>query len=449
MIRDVPRWWWAVAAAAVAAFAAYISLVPFNFVRPPDGVTLVHLLRSRVETHIESDSNLLANAVMFAPFGFFGAGALVDERSRARRWMAAVSVVLMASVALSCTIEVLQIFVPGRTPSVIDVTAQLAGTLGGVAAWAVLSREVRTWSVRFTAGSRSALELVLGIYAAVRFLLLIEPLDVTVELSTLAHRFRAGRIVLNPLESPMLHWAMLPSVLSDVLLAVPVGVLAVIAHNPRDRRRGAAPAMLFGALFFLLAEMARVFIRSQTADVTHLLVNCLGVAAGVAVTSALVPRRQAVAEMTTDTAPRHKRLLGPALVAAAVLYAAYNWSPFDFTFSRAFVAGRLGRLARVPFENYYLGSVFVAVADIFTKVTLALPLGALFQLWIRPERTPYRRSITAVWLAATALFFSAVEVGQAFLPSRYPDNTDIILAVAGVWIGMQLVRPFQRHSDRR
>jgi VanZ family protein len=443
MIRDVPRWWWAVAAAAVAAFAAYISLVPFDFVRPPAGVTLIHLLQTRVETRIGSDSNLLANAVMFAPFGFFGTGALVNERSRALRWVAAVLVVLVTSVLLSCTIEFLQIFVPGRTPSVIDVSSQLAGTLGGVAAWAVLGREVRTWSVRFAAGSRSALELVLAMYAAVRFLLFLQPMDVTVELSDLAHKFRAGGIVLDPLRSPLLHGAMLPSVLSDLLLAVPIGVLAVIARNPRDRRRGAAPAMAFGVLFFLLAEMARVFIRSQTADAADLLLNCLGMAVGVAITSALVPHRATPADLAADTASSHRGLLGPALVAAALLYAAYNWSPFDFTFSRGFVADRLSALGHVPFESYYVNSISNAVTQIVTKVMLALPLGALFQLWIRPERTAYRRSITAIWLAATALFFTAIEVGQALLPSRYPDNTDIILAVAGVWIGMQLVRPFQ------
>jgi VanZ family protein len=31
--------------------------------------------------------------------------------------------------------------------------------------------------------------------------------------------------------------------------------------------------------------------------------------------------------------------------------------------------------------------------------------------------------------------FTAVEVGQMFLPSRYPDETDILLGVFGAWLG--------------
>jgi hypothetical protein len=46
-------------------------------------------------------------------------------------------------------------------------------------------------------------------------------------------------------------------------------------------------------------------------------------------------------------------------------------------------------------------------------------------------------------------------VGQVFVRGRFPDNTDVLLAIGGVWLGIRLTRPFggtaavRRSADER
>jgi VanZ family protein len=379
---------------------------------------------------------------MLVPFGFFGTAALAGAAPGVARRALACAVVLSVSLVLSVTIETLQVFVPRRTPSLADIQAQAVGTAIGAFAWAALGRECGALLARFASGSRRALEAVLAGYAAIRYLLLLGPLDVSVGLPELARKFRTGGVVLNPLASPALRWEQVPALLSDVVLAAPVGVLAMIAATPPGTRRRVPSAVFYGGLFFLSAEIAQLFVRSRRADVADLAANALGVAAGAllaaAVTTRVVGARQA--------RPASHAVLTGGIVVAALLYAAYNLSPFDFTFSRAQVASRAGMLAGVPFHAYYVNQEFKALADLFLKVSLALPLGVLFQMRWRPDDSPFRRSLVTGWLVVSAAFFSAVEVGQVFLPSRFPDNSDIILGVGAVWLGMRLARPFSRAS---
>jgi len=436
-MRDVPRWWFALGALAVAAFAAYISLVPFNFRWPHRDAALLALFWRSLETHVSSKSNVLANAVMFAPFGFFGAGACVDERSGKWPWFAALVAVLIASVAVSVSIEWCQVFVPGRTPSLADIMAQTAGTAAGLAGWALLAREVRAFVATFMTGGRRALEVILAGYGGLQLLRMLQPLDVTVELSDIARKLRTD-VVLNPFRSPTLNWAGIPAMLADFVLAVPVGVLAAIGFTTSGRRRSVPAAVALGVTFYVAGEIAQLFVRSRTVDIVDLAVNCLGMIAGVFL----------VASMSSRPAAAHaERSQGgvvavTALVGAALLYAAYNLSPFDFVLSNDFIARRLRMLTGVPFRGYYQNQEFKALADIFIKVGMALPFGLLFQVRFRPDLSRTPRLMTAAWVAATGLFFLGVELGQVLVPSRYPDNTDVLLAIAGVWLGMRVAGPF-------
>lgn len=436
--RSVLRWWWWIGALAVAAFAAYVSFVPFNFVHPRDGFSMGALWDRMNDNRSLSRGNLAANAVMFVPFGFFFAAALGWDSPRLRAAIATTGIVLPVSVILSVFIESLQMFLPDRTPSLADIEAQTIGSLAGIAAWFLLGREVRTLSSGFASGSRRALEALLAGYAAIRFLLLLLPLDVTVGLSQIARKFRTGGVILNPLASPSFRWEMLPSLLSDVVLAVPIGVLATLAGVPAGSRRRAMTAIALAGSFFVAAELAHLFVRSRSVDAFHLVVHCIGAAVGIAVTALSMPR----AAGRAASAPWSRHVLTLAILLAAAIYAAYNLSPFDFTFSRAQVAGRAGALANVPFHAYYINREFKALADALIKLSLAAPLGVFFQLRVRPNAGAYPRSVTAIWLGVTAAFFAAVEIGQVFLPTRYPDNTDVLLALAAVWIGMRVARPF-------
>jgi len=391
-----------------------------------------------------SRSNLLANGVMLLPFGFFGAAALIGQGARLRRWAFASACILASSIAVSFAVETLQVYVPSRTPSFADIEAQTIGTAFGIVVWFALGREVDALTATFARGSRRALELVLVGYAVVRMLLLLQPLDVSVEIPELARKFRAGRVVLNPMHSPSLHWEFLPSVLSDAMLGVPIGVLASILMTRPGTRRSALSATLLGGLFFLLGELGQLFVRSRTADVVDFAANTFGVIIGAVLVSALTTRSVS-GERSVRTA---QAWVTAALAMSAVFYILYNLSPFNFTFSRAQVASRAGMMLRIPFAAYYSNPEFKALADASIKIAISLPFGVLFQLGWHPNQRRFPRLLEWGWLLLTGLFFTVIEVGQVFLPSRFPDNTDVLLAVFAVWIGMHLTRPFDRAPAR-
>jgi len=432
------RWWWAAAACAVAVFTAYISLVPFHFVRP-HAATVSDLIRTTLETRVSSRTNLLANALMLMPFGFFGMGALTRSETRWWTWGLAAATLLLMSCVLSVTVEALQALVPGRTPSLADILAQTVGTSVGIVSWRVLGGEVHQLVTRFMSGSRRALELVLAGYAVLQFLLLLQPFDVTVEPPDILHKLRSAQVVLNPLQSPALTWDLLPSLVSALVLAAPVGALAAIGGAAPGARWPAPLAIAASGAFYFVGEAAQLFVRSRTVDSLDFLTNWAGACLGVWLAVSLAGRTVWAARATRAV---NHRLLDAALVAVVTLYAVYNLSPFDFTWSRPFVVRRLAWFTHVPFAGYYVNPEFKALSDIFLKVSLALPLGMLFQLRVRPDRRPYGRMLLAAWLLVCAAFFAAVEVGQVFVPSRYPDNTDVLLAVFGVWLGTRIVRPF-------
>jgi glycopeptide antibiotics resistance protein len=434
------RAWCAWLALGVAAFAAYISLVPFNFRMPSGGWAIA--LSSSLEMRVGISGNFLANGVMLAPFGFFAAGALFGPRAGAIWKASGALLILLVSVSLSVTIEGLQVFVPGRTPSLGDITAQTAGTIVGLIAWLVLGRDVRVWSQKFASGTGDVLRLLLAAYAVVSAFSLLHPLDVTVDLGLLAHRWRAGRIILNPLHSDALQWDALPSVISDFVLAVPIGLFAALAGTAPGARRATVRALALGAIFFGLGELAQVLVQSRTADTFDLIVNLTGMATGVWLVTLTVSQQTGEQEQPGSLVPV------AGLVCCAALYVAYNWSPYAFTISAAMFRHRFEPLMAPPFRGYYLNPDFKALGDILVKTAMTMPIGIFLERWLRFGRSPYRRLLMACALVVAAGVFGAVELGQVFLPSRYPDDTDVLLAVGGVWLGIRVARPFDRPAQR-
>jgi glycopeptide antibiotics resistance protein len=262
---------------------------------------------------------------------------------------------------------------------------------------------------------------------------------VTVDLGVVAERYRDGRIILSPLRSPALTWDLLPSLIADLVMAAPVGVFMSLAGMAPGARRSAARAFMLGGGIFLIGELVQVFVVSRTADVVDLTAALVGVSIGAVLTASI----GTVSSGQPGGAARARPALLMSLIAVTGLYVVYNWTPFDFNLSEEFVAGRVGRLLAVPFAGYYQNAEFKALSDATIKLSLSVPFGVLLQFLVRPDRVPYRRSATLLVLILATVFFAVVEFGQVLLPSRYPDNTDVLLAVLGVWAGMRFTRQFQ------
>ena len=92
-----------------------------RFLHQFDGVTWV----------TEPELQLVANIVLFVPLGLLG----VPLVGRHRWWW-----VVLAGVVLTCFIETVQHWIPGRVPDVWDVTANVSGALLGACAMLLVVR---------------------------------------------------------------------------------------------------------------------------------------------------------------------------------------------------------------------------------------------------------------------------------------------------------------------
>lgn len=130
-------------------------------------------------------SDIIANVLLFMPFGF-GLSCLMQKSKP--RGIVALIVVLAASSGLSLTVEVLQVFLPSRTPTPSDiVTNTIGGFLGFVCfrLWRIKILSYASAVIRKSKGCFAVKNLVVGFiaYATLVFLISI-PLPSATNLST-------------------------------------------------------------------------------------------------------------------------------------------------------------------------------------------------------------------------------------------------------------------------
>jgi VanZ family protein len=143
----------------VVALIAYGSLYPFNF--KPDALDggLLAALRE-LSWARAGRGDRVSNVLLYIPLGF--CLFLWFEPGR-RRLLVALLVVALGA-ALSLVIEVAQIFISPRVPSLTDLSLNTLGTLAGTAAgfaWRSLSRLIPMPTVGGNRGDRSALIVIL------------------------------------------------------------------------------------------------------------------------------------------------------------------------------------------------------------------------------------------------------------------------------------------------
>jgi glycopeptide antibiotics resistance protein len=93
-----------------------------------------------------------------------------------------------------------------------------------------------------------------------------------------------------------------------------------------------------------------------------------------------------------------------------------------------------------PFHGYYQNPEAKALDDLLVKMAIGVPIGVFLGWWIRNLPEGYRRIGGAIAAVLIAIFFAVVEAGQLLLLTRYPDNTDILLGLAGVLVGAWVAR---------
>jgi glycopeptide antibiotics resistance protein len=436
------------AALALATSIVYGSLVPFDL-RGSEAFNLrgwLAQLQFTPWSHV-SPADLLVNIAVGVPLGFVLMGAL---RAGGRSAVGAALAVVVSgciSAVLGVVVELLQVLSPTRQGSWNDVLAQALGAAGGALVWTVAGRAVIQW-LRDAANERASCGYaarLLHLYVPIYLLVQLTPFD-SGRAAELATKYKDGRDALMPFTHPAdSTFVGLHNLAGNALLAIPIGALAALGWVRRGTRRTVGWAVLLGVSIVLTVGIAQEVSSRRHTGMSELLVGTLGVTIGVAA-GRLLPRphvRKPIGQ---------SRLLHPWFLVAAgawtLVLVGYSWYPFDFDLTSEILSGPLTRISVVPFGFYYWYAVYIvnpleAVHESLLKFVLAVPLGSLLRLaWPVAAEPRIRRRQSVAALGVAIIVLVGIELGQMFVPMRFPDVTDLLIGLIGAAAGSATVTAF-------
>lgn len=370
-----PRAAGAIALIIVAALIAYGSLYPFHWRDRHEAVGAVSFLLGTWRTW-DRRGDLLANIILYLPFGFFGVHAVPSRLGRAAR----LALPILAGACFSVAMELMQFHIAGRVTSMGDVYANTIGTALGAAAGTMFIAPWR-WAVLADLAGHAVEAMLIAAWLGYR----LYPFVPTIDL----HKY--WRAIRPLIMAPSLPGLELPRF---TILWLVIAWLTESIFGPRR----------WLLLFPLLAgtEMAgRIIVvhgRLTLPDIAG------AVLAGVLwLMLRRIPGRTALLAV-----------LWLALVVGSRL------APFTFTASaRAF--------GWVPFAGFLRGSIAVAAQSLCEKFLL---FGGL--IWLLHKAGLGLLSATGF----TATLLVATSLAQMHLPGRSAGITDAVmtLVIGGVFV---------------
>jgi VanZ family protein len=359
--------------AIVVALILYGSLYPWQFharhyARNPLQI-LLHAWPTGLDRYVAWD--VAINITLYLPLGIFGYLAVSERASRVVRVLAPVALAL----ALSGSIEMLQLFDDSRTCSLSDVASNVAGAAVGMAAGAWYRVKLQRFlAARGTASllRPSGALLLLSCWLAYQLF----PLFPVWGRTNVIHRLAVLRAsFISPVDTLV--------VFAEWLAA------ACLLESIRKTKTNGALALL------LLLAPARLILVSRTLAWSDIAGAVAAYAAWVCLPRLWVRRA------------------APVLLAAALILA--ELAPFHF-------AAQNGARAFnwVPFRGLFRSDWQDGFVVLFRK---SFWYGSIVWLW----RASGCRLVWATAVAAAALF--VLERAQVYLPGRTPEVTDAVLAV--------------------
>ncbi len=345
-------------------------------------------------------SDILQNILLFIPFGFLGYFSLIYKRSGANK----IGIVL-AGALLSASVEFLQIFSPTRYPALSDVIFNTLGTAAGLAAGVVLKKSVLGFKshplARRVLDSESA-------FPALVFLILsvagcLEPFDFSLDIGVVWNHVRPL------LEHPWQFKRPDDDVISFIRFLLTALFVSRLLHEIGARRPALLGALLVGVLGAGL-ELCQIIVQSRTPEVQDALVAVLGAVCG------------GIIYFFPGFHRRPWFWLWAGGIAILVSAAARAYYPFAFT-------DHFSGFNWVLFMPRYGWSTFASISDFVDNSMTFFPVGFLLGYFF-----PRSRPARAAAIVAGAMAF-LVEVGQGYVPGRYPDITDVLGSILGAAAG--------------
>ncbi len=365
-VPSPPRRAYVAVLALTVAFILYGSLFPFTWYERP-GSALAHLLGTWQDWDHRGD--LLANIVLYMPFGFFLVGALSPHRPP----LSCLLVAAAAGSALACGVELSQFHDLGRTASMGDVYANAAGSTTGAVA-AVLGVASIRWPFMTQVAARPVPALLVLMWAGSDLF----PYVPTIDMHKYWHAIR-----------PLLERPVLPP--TEVLAALAVwAFLGFVLLSLYGFRR----FLLLFPLLVAAEVLAKVLILDNALTDANLL------AAGLTYCGWIMLHRM----------PGRGLLLTLA-IAAVLLH--QRLSPFDFT-------GPVTPYVWLPFHDLMTAAQGPGVAIFCQKFFL---IGGVIWL-LHGCGTPL-----PIAAALTTLVLFGASWAQTHMPGRTGEVTDAAMAL--------------------
>ena len=425
---------------AVAITIAYLygSLLPFDWRIPTALLPFVWVEQVRlIPWGLTSRTDLAVNLAIGLPLGFFLMGAVRTGQKRLSSALAMV-IVIGVSATLATAVESCQVQSASRIGAWNDVICQMLGVGIGILGWVIAGAATIRW-VRDLANERESLRLAAGVlqlYLPLYALIQLTPLE-----DALTARYGENRMSLLPVTLYVeFTFPMMRNIVGDVLLSVPIGALSVLGWVSRGTHRRLAPAMLVGGSIVLAAEIVHSGLWSHYVSLVDILSGGVGVAIGTV--AALAWAHSPV----PDVVPRWRlRLLLLLLVGWMLLLLGGYWYPFDFHFAPETTIARLAHFPLIPFGSYYpsySADPMHAVRALLTRFLLTIPFGALVRSALWRPGDGWLPGVVTTGLAT--ILMSLIAAGELFLPSGYPDTTEMVLGAMGAAVGCAIANAFAR-----
>jgi glycopeptide antibiotics resistance protein len=450
--------------AALAGFfivlAIYGSLVPLNYRYLPlaEAVERFRAIPF-LQLSIEHRADWVANILLFVPIGFCTLGMLqVDRRLSATMWAGQFLFVVAGCTALSVAIEFTQLWFPPRTVSQNDIVAETLGGFVGGAIWLWAGPALTNW-VRLYTGStepRQRFHRMLDLYLAGLCVSSVMPLDLTINLAELYRKFEQGRIQLIPFSHAYGSWGEAAYLLTTtMLLFIPVGVWSATVLVRRGRQvRSNAGALLICFLVAAGIEAAQLLVYSRHTSSTDVLLGILGGGLGIVLARSWYGQMGSLAETACQRLHRNAAFWLFWAAAYSLFLTALFWAPYEWTNDSQVIKQALADFWCVPFSRLYWGTEYHAFMHILRQLLWFAPLGVVLAKAVACVPAAGRsRSVLLIVAAGGIISVSAfVELGQALLPSRYADITDVGLSslggLGGLLIAIQLFQLQQQPMNR-
>ena len=421
------------AALVYTAFVIYGSLVPLEYRAIPWNEAVERFGNIRfLNLGIGSRADWMANLLLFIPLTFLWMGAWVAGKKNVLGVFAALALVPLA-ILFSVAIEFTQLYFPQRTVSQNDILAEALGALIGVLAWWGTGRRFVDWLQGWQQlHSRAALaERLAWVYLAGVLVYNVLPLDLTISLVEIFHKWQEGKLNLIP-------FGRLPSdtalavyeIASDALIWVP---LAFMWRLDGTRSAWRVWSMTLAAAVGL--EFLQLFVFSRISDITDIFTGALGALMGALLAGRFGNRAMGTGPVWQTGIP----LMFAVGWMGGLLFV--FWYPFEFKTDGMFLRERLSAfMESVPFETYYYGTEFRAITELLHKTLFFIPLGMLLAWFVSQLRWTWR-GIGAlgsfVLIAGMAL---TITLGRLAIPDKHPDIMDIVLQMLGGLLGYLIVR---------